>query len=187
MTRRHNSRCHDHIAKDIDRGDAGCRQPNAEIFADVPGLPLNNLEIQAKDIQSLARAFDEKSRAILVATKTPIYFNGHYTRFYLLADGTVRSDFSYSSDQQFKAVYPSDEDLAVMRQRALDDGSILENLSVIRKTLEPVAKAFLAANDGRGPLDLAEFWPFANTPDQQAALQQLLQLKQNSGPDNPSR
>ncbi len=162
-------------------------QPNAQIFADTPGLPLNNLEIQTKDIQSLARAFDEKSRAILVATKTPIYYNSHYIRFYLLADGTVRSDFSYSSDQQFKVVYPSDEDLAVMRQRALEDGSIPENLSALRKTLEPVAKAFLAANDGRGPLDLAELWTFVNTPAQQAALQQLLQLRQSSGRDNPSR
>lgn len=153
--------------------------PNPDVFTSTPGLPLENLEIQVKDVQSLAKALDEKSRAIVAVTKTPIFFDGYYTRYYLLADGSVRSDFSYSSDRQnFTSVYPSDEELDAMRQRAQEDGKLPENILAIRKTLESVATAFLAANNGRGPTDLAELAPYATTQEQHAALQILLQLKQ---------
>ncbi len=154
--------------------------PNPDIFANTPGLPLESLEIQVKDIQSLAKAFDEKSRAILAVTKMPIFFDGYYTRYYLLADGSVRSDFSYGSDEQnFTSVYPSDEELDAMRQRAQEDGKLPENILAIRKTLESVAMAFLAANNGRGPTDLAQLAPYATTQEQQAALKTLLELKQD--------
>ena len=157
--------------------------PNPDVFANFPGLPLESLEIQVKDVQSVAKAFDEKSRRILAVTKTPIFFDGYYTRFYLLANDSVVSDTSYSADRQrFSTVYPSDDDLDAMRQRSLDDRAIPENFLAIKKTLESVTQAFLRANGGRPPSDLAELASYAITPVEQEAVQAMLLMKQNTDP-----
>jgi hypothetical protein len=159
-------------------------QPNPDLFANFPGLPLDNLEIKARDVQGLANALDQKSRVILAASKQPIFYNGMWTRFYLLADGTVASNTSYSSSQQFQVVYPSDEDLAAMRANT---ESLPENLKNIMTTMDPVMKAFSAANNGKMPADPAQLAPYVTTPEQQAALQQVLQMKQKARSNNPAQ
>jgi RNA polymerase sigma factor (sigma-70 family) len=159
-------------------------QPNPDLFANFPGLPLDNLEIKARDVQGVANALDQNSRAILAASKEPIFYNGMWTRFYLLADGTVAGDTSYSSSQQFQVVYPPDEDLAAMRANT---ESLPENLKNIMTTMDPVVKAFSAANNGKLPDDPAKLAPYASTSEQQAALQQMLQMKQNSRSNNPAQ
>jgi len=153
--------------------------PNPEIFANFPGLPLDNLEIQVKDVQSLAKALDEKSRSILAVTKSPIYYDLFYLRFYLLADGSVRTDFSYNpSYQKFRMVYPSDEVLDSIREHAqAHAGGITSEEVPARLTLNSVAKAFMAANGGQGPADLGQLTPYATTSEQQA-LQTLLRFSQ---------
>ena len=159
-------------------------QPNPDLFANFPGLPLDNLEIKARDVQGLANALDQKSRVILAASKQPIFYNGMWTRFYLLADGTVASNTSYSSSQQFQVVYPSDEDLAAMRANT---ESLPENLKNIMTTMDPVMKAFSAANNGKMPADPTQLAPYVTTPEQQAALQQVLQMKQKARSNNPAQ
>ena len=157
-------------------------QPNPELLANFPNLPLDIIDIKARYSQSLANALDKKSRLILAASKQPIVYNGLWTRFYLLADGTIRSNTSYNSEQ-FQVEYPSDEDLAAMRD---DHESLPENLRNIVATLDSVLKAFSAANDGKMPNDPAQLAPFVTTPQQQAALQQLLQMKQNARSNHPA-
>jgi transcription-repair coupling factor (superfamily II helicase) len=39
----------------------------------------------------------------------------------------------------------------------------------------PVAKAFSAANNGKEATDVSQLLPYATTPDQQAAIQKLIQ------------
>ena len=155
-------------------------QLNPELFANFPGLPLDNLEIKARDVQGLANALDQKSRLILAASKEPIFYNGMWTRFYLLADGTIRGDTSYNSFQQFRVEYPSDEDLDALREAASRGGRVPENLRNIMTTMDPVMKAYSAANNGNMPNDPAQLAPYATTPEQQAALQQVLQMKQSA-------
>jgi RNA polymerase sigma factor (sigma-70 family) len=156
-------------------------QPNPDLFANFPGLPLDNLEIKARDVQGMANALDQKSRLILAETKEPIFYNGMWTRFYLLADGTVRSDINYTSSQQFQIVYPSDEDLEAMRANT---ESLPENLKNIMTTMAPVLNAFSAANNGNMPTDPAQLAPYVTTPEQQAALQQVLEMKQKAHSNN---
>jgi RNA polymerase sigma factor (sigma-70 family) len=45
------------------------------------------------------------------------------------------------------------------------------------KTLEAVAKAFKAANPGRQPTGISDLLPYANTPEQQAALRKRMAMK----------
>jgi hypothetical protein len=118
-------------------------------------------------------------RLILATTRNPIYFNGIWRRFYLLADGTIRSDTSLSSEEQFKVVYPSDEDLDAMRQTALANNNLPENIKRIMAVMEPAMKAFSTANNGHSPNDPSQLLPYITTPEQQAALQEVQQWKQN--------
>jgi hypothetical protein len=39
----------------------------------------------------------------------------------------------------------------------------------------PVRKAFSAANNGKAPTDAYQLLPYATTPDQQAAVQKMIQ------------
>jgi hypothetical protein len=131
-----------------------------------------------------ANALDQKSRLILAASKRPIFYNGTWTRFYLLADQTIRSYAGYNSIQQFRVEYPSDEDLAALRD---NPESLSENLRNIMTTMAPVLNAFSAANNGKMPDDLAQLAPYATTPEQQAALRQVLQMKQNAKSNKPAQ
>ncbi|HSU57619.1 MAG TPA: sigma-70 family RNA polymerase sigma factor [Candidatus Dormibacteraeota bacterium] len=163
---------------------------NPQVFAGFPGLPLDDLDLKVQDVQTLANALDQHSHLILATTKNPIYFDGIWTRFYLLADGTIRSDTSLSSEQQFKIVYPSDEDLDAMRQTALANNNLPEKIKRIRAVLEPAMQAFSAANNSRSPDDPSQLMPYITTPEQQEALQEVTQWKQNQGSlplDRPSR
>jgi RNA polymerase sigma factor (sigma-70 family) len=56
-------------------------------------------------------------------------------------------------------------------------------LAPAEKTLMPVLAAYSAANGGTTPSDLNLLQPYATTPEQQAALQQMLQYK----PNRPSK
>jgi hypothetical protein len=47
--------------------------------------------------------------------------------------------------------------------------------SEIGNTMIPVAKAFSAANNGKEPTDVSQLLPYATTPDQQAAVQKMIQ------------
>jgi hypothetical protein len=49
--------------------------------------------------------------------------------------------------------------------------------SLTRDTLASVNQAYSAANNGQFPDDLSELLPYATTPEQQAALQKLMQKK----------
>jgi len=154
---------------------------NPQVFAGFPGLPLDDLDVKVRDVQSLASALDQHSRLILATTKNPIYFDGIWTRFYLLADGTVRSSTCLSPEQEFKVVYPSDEDLDAMRQTALANNNLPEKIKRIRAALEPAMKAFSTANNSRSPDDPSQLLPYITTPEQQEALEEVTQWKQNQG------
>jgi RNA polymerase sigma factor (sigma-70 family) len=159
-------------------------QPNSDFLATFPNLPLDLIEIKARYSQGLANALDQKSRLILAASKQPIFYNGTWTRFYLLADQTIRSYAGYNSIQQFRVEYPSDEDLAALRD---NPESLSENLRNIMTTMDPVLNAFSAANNGKMPDDLAQLAPYATTPEQQAALRQVLQMNQNAKSNKPAQ
>ena len=150
-------------------------RPNSNILSKLPGLPLDDLEIKVRDVQTLARAMEQEPRLILAASKTPILFNGYWTRSYLLADGSVSSFTGGREDQQFKVIYPPDEDLKTLRNEQMP-----EDLKIMQSTMEPVMKAYSAANNGQMPNEPAQLTPYVTTPDQQAALQQMLQWKRSS-------
>ena len=128
-----------------------------------------------RDVQTLARAMEQEPRLILAASKTPILFNGYWTRSYLLADGSVSSFTGGREDQQFKVIYPPDEDLKTLRNEQMP-----EDLKIMQSTMEPVMKAYSAANNGQMPNEPAQLTPYVTTPDQHAALQQMLQWKRSS-------
>ena len=44
-------------------------------------------------------------------------------------------------------------------------------------SLEPVRAAYSVANDGRQPTDPSQLLPYLTTPEQQAALQKLLEAR----------
>ena len=157
-------------------------QPNSDIFSKLPGLPLDDLEIKVRDVQFLARAMEQEPRRIVAASKTPILFNGYWTRTYLLADGSVSSFTGGREDQQFKVVYPPDEDLKTLMNEQMP-----EELKTMQSTMEPVMNAYSAANNGQMPNEPAQLTPYVTTPEQQAALQQMLQWKRSSGSNNASQ
>jgi hypothetical protein len=159
-------------------------QPNSDIFAKLPGLPLDDLVIRVRDVQLLARAMEQEPRRILAATKNPILFNDCWTRSYLLADGSVASFGGGRSDEQFTAVYPPDEDLKVLMNQ---QQQMPEELKTIQSTMGPVLKAYFDAHPGPPPEDFSLLTPFVTTPEQQAALQHLLQWKRSSGSNSAPR
>jgi RNA polymerase sigma factor (sigma-70 family) len=157
-------------------------QPNSDIFAKLPGLPLDDLEIKVRDVQILARAMEQEPRLILVASKSPILFNGYWTRSYLLADGSISSFTGGREDFQFAAVYPSDEDLKTLMNQQMP-----EELKTIQSTMAPVMKAYSDAHPGQAPEELSLLTPYVTTPEQQAALQQMLKWKQSSRSNSAPR
>jgi RNA polymerase sigma factor (sigma-70 family) len=159
-------------------------QPNFDIFAKLPGLPLDDLVIRVRDVQLLARAMEQEPRLILAATKNSILFNDCWTRSYLLADGSVASFAGGRSDEQFTAVYPPDEDLKVLMNQ---QQQMPEALKTIQSTMGPVLKAYSDAHPGPPPEDFSLLTPFVTTPVQQAALQQLLQWKRSSSSNSAPR
>jgi RNA polymerase sigma factor (sigma-70 family) len=159
-------------------------QPNSDIFAKLPGLPLDDLVIRVQDVQLLAHAMEQEPRRILAATKNPIFFNDCWTRSYLLADGSVASFGGGRSDEQFTAVYPPDEDLKVLMNQ---QQQMPEALKTIQSTMGPVLKAYSDAHPGQAPEELSLLTPYATTPEQQAALQQMLQWKRSSGSNSAPR
>lgn len=149
-------------------------QPNPDIFSKMPGLPLDELEIKARDSQFLASGIEQWPRMIVAVSKTPIFFNGSWTRSYLLADGSVPSFRSGREDLLFKRYYPSEEDL-----RTLAIEQVPEEVKAIQTAMEPVMKAYSAANNGQLPNEPAQLTPYVTTPEQQTALQQMLQWKRS--------
>ena len=151
-------------------------QPNSDIFAKLPGLPLEDLVIKVRDVQILARAMEQEPRLILAANKSPILFNGYWTRSYLLADGSISSFTGGREDLQFAVVYPPDEDLKTLMNQQMP-----EELKTIQSTMAPVMKAYSDAHPGLAPEELPEelslLTPYVTTPEQQAALQQMLKWK----------
>jgi hypothetical protein len=83
---------------------------------------------------------------------------------------------------QFKVVYPSDEDLKTLMNEQMP-----EELKTMQSTMEPVMKAYSAANNGQMPNEPAQLTPYVTTPEQQAALQQMLQWKRSSGSNSAPR
>ncbi len=159
-------------------------QPNSDIFSKTPGLPLNDLEIRVRDVQFLGRAMEQEPRLIVAASKTPILFNGYWTRSYLLADGSVSSFCSGSADQQFKGEYPPEEDVSEMLKLQRQTP---EEFKAVQAIIEPVMKAYCDANNGKTTEEPAQLTPYATTPEQQAALQQMLQWKRSSGSNSAPR
>ena len=161
-------------------------QPNSDIFAKLPGLPLEDLVIKVRDVQILARAMEQEPRLILAANKSPIYFNGYWTRSYLLADGSISSFTGGREDLQFAVVYPPDEDLKTLMNQQMP-----EELKTIQSTMAPVMKAYSDAHPGLAPEELPEelslLTPYVTTPEQQAALQQMLNWKRSSGSNSAPR
>jgi hypothetical protein len=49
--------------------------------------------------------------------------------------------------------------------------------SLTRDAMTAVNKAFQAANNGQWPTDVSQLLPYAVTPEQQAAVQKLIQRK----------
>jgi RNA polymerase sigma factor (sigma-70 family) len=157
-------------------------QPNSDIFAKLPGLPLDNLAIKVRDVQILARAMEQEPRLILAASKNPILFNGYWTRSYLLADGSISSFTDGREDSQFAAVYPSDEDLKTLMNQQMP-----QELKTIQSTMAPVMKAFSDAHPGQEPEELSLLTPYVTTPEQQVALQQMLMWKRSAGSNSAPR
>jgi RNA polymerase sigma factor (sigma-70 family) len=62
----------------------------------------------------------------------------------------------------------------------------VEDLLSLQNTLEPVMKAYSAANNGQIPNDPAQLTPYAPTSEQQAALQKMLHMLQGHGFTNES-
>jgi RNA polymerase sigma factor (sigma-70 family) len=56
------------------------------------------------------------------------------------------------------------------------------NLTAAIATLDPVQKAYAAANNGKDPTDPSQILPYLTTPEQQAAYQTLMQKRSTNDP-----
>ena len=147
-------------------------QLNKEIFANMPALPLDAFQILVRDVQHLAGAMERVPNLVIAKSTAPIPFDRRWTRFYLLASGSVRSTTLGLPDDQVKEGFlPSDNEL-----RAL-----AESQDPIRNILRPALEAFAAANNGKKPTDPTQLQPYVTTPEQQAILDKEIQRRKPTG------
>jgi hypothetical protein len=137
-------------------------QLNPNVFSNSAALPLDRFQILVRDVQHLASATEQNPKLVIAKSAAPIPFDGNYTYFYLLADGSVTATTLGVGDEPTRNGFLiPDKEL-----RALAEAQ-----DPIRKALLPALEAFVAANNGQRPADLSQLQPYITTPEQQTVLQ----------------